>query len=162
MGLNRALAHKKLLGDLAVAQSTGYEFKDLKLTASDMEVLSLSFVRDERSPGRNRDLLHNNCLLFSCQLEAEPDAKNGKGRRDQSAVDFDRMFDYQELILAPPEQCDQDSTDQPVHEHVALHKFLDDYHYHWNYRTRRGVNPRACRARSTLDRLCPGPGQSSG
>jgi hypothetical protein len=37
------------------------------------------------------------------------------------------MFDYQELILGPPEQRNQNSTNQPVHEHVALHKFLDDY-----------------------------------
>ena len=66
MGLNRALAHKKLRGDLAVAQSTGYQFKDLQLTASQLEILSFSFVRDERSPGRNRDILHNNCLPFSC------------------------------------------------------------------------------------------------
>src|SRR5208337_2032241 len=121
MSLHRVLAHKKLLGDFAVAQALGYEFKDLKLTASDMEVLSFSFVRDERSPGR--DLLHNNCLPFSCWLEAKPDAKTGEGRRDQSAVDFDRMFDYQKPILGPPEQCNQDSTDQPIHEHVALHTF---------------------------------------
>jgi hypothetical protein len=54
------------------------------------------------------------------------DAKNGKGRGDQSAVDFDGMFDDQELILGPPEQSNQDSTDQPVHENVALHKLQED------------------------------------
>src|SRR5215471_10159217 len=114
MGLHRTFAHEKLLGDLAVAQTAAYQFKDLKLTASDMEVLSFSFVRDERSHGGGRDLPHNNSLAFCCQLEAKPDAKNGKGRRDQPAVNFDRMFDYQELILGPPEQGNQDSTDQPV------------------------------------------------
>jgi hypothetical protein len=36
------------------------------------------------------------------------------------------MFDDQELILAPPEQSNQDSTDQPVHEDVALHKLQED------------------------------------
>ena len=66
MGLNRVLAHKKLLGDLAVAQAFCYQFKDLKLTASDMKVLTFSFVRGERLAGRDRDLLHNNCLPFSC------------------------------------------------------------------------------------------------
>src|SRR5271167_2780353 len=126
MGLHRALAHKKLLGDFAVAQALGDQFKDLKLAASDMEVLTFSFVRDERSLGSDGDLPHNNCLAFCCQLEAKPDAKNGKGRGDQSAVDFDGMFDDQELILAPPEQSNQDSTDQPVHEDVALHKLQED------------------------------------
>ena len=126
MGLHRALAHKKLLGDFAVAQALGDQFKDLKLTASDMEVLTFSFVRDERSLGSDGDLPHNNCLAFCCQLEAKPDAKNGKGRGDQSAVDFDGMFDDQELILGPPEQSNQDSTDQPVHEDVALHKLQED------------------------------------
>ena len=43
MGLNRVLAHKKLLGDLAVDQSTRYQLNDLKLAASDMEILSLFF-----------------------------------------------------------------------------------------------------------------------
>ena len=51
MGLHRVLAHKKLLGDFAVAQALGYEFKDLKLAVSDLQVLSFSLVRDERSPG---------------------------------------------------------------------------------------------------------------
>ena len=126
VGLHRALAHKKLLGDFAVAQALGDQFKDLKLTASDMEVLTFSFVRDERSLGRYGDLPHNDCLAFCCQLEAKPDAKNGKGRGDQSAVDFDGMFDDQELILGPLEQSNQDSTDQPVHEDVALHKFQEN------------------------------------
>jgi hypothetical protein len=126
MGLHRALAHKKLRGDFAVTQAMGDQFKDLKLTASDMEVLTFAFVRDERFLGRDGDLPHNNCLAFCCQLEAEPDAKNGKGRRDQSAVDFDGMFDDQELILGPPEKSNQDSTDQPVHHDVALHKFQED------------------------------------
>ena len=76
--------------------------------------------------GRDGDLPHNNCLAFRCQLEAKPDAKNGKGRGDQSAVDFDGMFDDQELILGPLEQSNQDSTDQPVHEDVALHKLQED------------------------------------
>ena len=89
MGLNRVLAHKKLLRDLAVAQASGYQFKDLKLTTSDMEVLSFSLVGDERYPGRDRDLLDNNCLAFFRQLEAKPDAENGKGRGDQSTVDFE-------------------------------------------------------------------------
>jgi hypothetical protein len=67
------------------------------------------------------------------------------------------MFDYQELILGPLEQRNQDSTDQPVHEHVALHKFLDDYlspelSHPWR------CKPTASKARSTLDRLCPSDG----
>jgi hypothetical protein len=123
MCLHRTLAHKKLLGDFAVTQALGDQFKDLKLTASDMEVLTFSFVKDERPLGRDADLPHNNCLAFCCQLKAKPDAKNGKGRGDQSAVDFDGMLDNQELILAPPEQSNQDPADQPVHEDVALHKF---------------------------------------
>ena len=65
MGLNRVLAHKELLGDLSVAQALGYQPKDLKLAAGDMEILSLSLIQDERSPGRDRDLLHNNCLPTS-------------------------------------------------------------------------------------------------
>src|SRR5580658_6606318 len=114
-----------------------------------MEVLTFSFIRDERSPGRNGDLPHNNCLAFCCQLEAKPDAKNGKGRGDQSAVDFDGMFDDQELILAPPEESDQDSTDQPVHEDVALHKLQEDslpkLSHPWrgrSYFLRGKINPR--------------------
>ena len=71
MGPNRILAHKKLLGDLAVAQALGYQFKNLKLTASDMEVLSFSFVRDERFPGRDKDLLHNNCLPFHPKAQVQ-------------------------------------------------------------------------------------------
>jgi hypothetical protein len=73
------------------------------------------------------DLPHNNCLAFCCQLEAKPDAKNGKGRGDQSAVDFDGMLDDQELILGPLEQGNQDSTDQPVHEDMALHKLQEGF-----------------------------------
>jgi hypothetical protein len=88
MGLHRALAHKKFLGDLAVAQAPCDQFKDLKLTASDMEVFTFSFVRDERSLGRDGNLPHNNCLVFCCEPETKPDAKNGKGRGDQSAVDL--------------------------------------------------------------------------
>ena len=122
MGLHRALAHKKLLGDFAIAQALGDQLKDLKLTASDMEIFTFSFVGDERSLGRDGDLPHNNCLAFCCQLEAKPDAKSGKGRGDQSAIDFDGMFDDQELLFSPPEQGNQDSTDQTVHEDVALHK----------------------------------------
>src|SRR5271170_7900138 len=46
------------------------------------------------------------------------------------------MFDDQELILGPPQQSNQDSTDQPVHEDVALHKLQEDSlpklsHLHW-------------------------------
>jgi hypothetical protein len=126
MGLHRALADKKLLGDFAVAQALGDQFKDLKLTASDMQVRAFCFVRDERSLGKDGDFPHNNCLAFCCELEAKPDAKNGKGRGDESAVDFDGMFNYQELILGPLEQGNQDSTDQPVHEDVALHKLQED------------------------------------
>jgi hypothetical protein len=121
MGLHRALTHKKLLGDFAGAQAMGDQFKDLKLTASDMEALTFSFVGDERSLGRDGDLPHNNCLAFCCELKAKPDAKSGKGCGDQSAVDFDGMFYDQELVLGPLEQSYQDSTDQPVHEDVALH-----------------------------------------
>jgi hypothetical protein len=127
MGPHCALAYKKLLGDFAVAQALRDQFKDFKLTPSDVEVLTFSFVRDERPPGRDGDLPYNNCLAFCCQLEAKPDAKNGKGRGDQSAVDFDGMFDDQELILGPLEQSNQDSTDQPVHEDVALHKLQEDF-----------------------------------
>ncbi len=127
MGLHRALTHKKLPGDFAVAQALGDQFKDLKLAASDMEVLTFFFVGDERSLGMDGDLPHNNCLAFCCQLEAKPDAKNGKGRGDQSAVDFDGMLDDQELILGPLEQGNQDSTDQPVHEDMALHKLQEGF-----------------------------------
>jgi len=111
VGLDRVLAHRKPPGDLAVAHTLGYQFKDLKLAAGDAEVLSFSLVRDERFPGRDKDFLHNDPLLRPCQLEAEPDTKNGKGRRRQSTVDFDRMLDYQEPILCPLQHGNQDPTD---------------------------------------------------
>jgi hypothetical protein len=136
MGLDRVFAHKKLFGNLAVAQALGYQFKNLKLAAGDMEILSFSFVGDEPFPGGGRHLPHNNCLPFSGQLEAKPDAKNGKGRRDQATVDFDRMFNYQKPIFCPPERGNQNPTDQPVQHDVALHEFM--YDYHWNYRTLAG------------------------
>ena len=41
MGLHRALAHKKLFGDFAVAQALGDQFQDLKLTARDVKVFTL-------------------------------------------------------------------------------------------------------------------------
>ena len=98
MGLDRVLAHIELPGNLAVAHALGYQLKDLKLAARDAEVLSFSLVRDERFPGWDGDFLYNDPLPRSRQLEAKPDTKNGKGRRDQSTVDFQRMFDYQESI----------------------------------------------------------------
>ena len=104
-------SHIKLLGDLAVAHALGNPFKDLKLAARDAELLLFLFVRDEGFPGRDRNLLHNDRVLRSCQLEAEPDPNSGKDRRGQSSVDFDRMFDYQEAILSPLEDSNQDSTD---------------------------------------------------
>src|SRR2546425_478624 len=111
MGLDRVLAHIKLPGNLAVAHALGYQFKNLELAARDAEVLSFSLVRDESFPGRDRHFLHNDPLPRSGQLDAKPDTKNRKGRRSQSTVDFDRMFDYQEPILSPLQHGNQDSTD---------------------------------------------------
>ena len=61
-------------------------------------------------------------------------------------------------ILGPLEQSNQDPTDQPVHEDVALHKLQEDSYR--NYRTQIGVGPTAGMARSTLDRPCPSHGQT--
>ncbi len=108
MGLDRVLADVKLRGDLAVARALGDQFQDLELAARDAKILSFSIVRDGWSSRRNRDFLHNDALPSSSQLQTEPDAKNGKGRRDQSAVDFDRMLDYREPILSPLEDGNQD------------------------------------------------------
>src|SRR5580698_10161594 len=112
MGLDRVLTHIKLLSDLAVAHALGYQFEDLKLAAGDAEVLPFFLVRDEGLfASRDRHFLHNDPLFRPCQLEAEPDTKNGKDRRGQSTVDFDRMFDYQEPILSPLQHGNQDPTD---------------------------------------------------
>jgi hypothetical protein len=89
----------------------GYQFKDLDLAARDAEILSFSLVRDERFPGRDKDFLHSDPLPRSSQPNAEPDTKNGKGRRSQPTVDFDRMLNYQETILSPLQQRNQDATD---------------------------------------------------
>jgi hypothetical protein len=111
VGFDRVLVQIKLLGDLAVAHALGNPFKDLKLAARDAELLLFLFVREEGFPGRDRNLLHNDRVLRSCQLEAELDPNSGKHRRGQSSVDFDQMFDYQEAILRPLEDGNQDSTD---------------------------------------------------
>src|SRR5580692_8645207 len=111
MGLDRVLTHIKLLGDLAVAHALGYQFEDLKLAARDAEVLSFFLVRNEGFASRDRHSLRNDLLFRPCQLDAEPDTKNGKDCRGQSTVDFDRMFDYQEPILSPLQHGNQDSTD---------------------------------------------------
>jgi hypothetical protein len=86
---DRILAHRKLPGDLAVAQSLGYQFEDLKLTARNAEVLPCSLIRDDQPFGRDRDFFHRRPLPGSSQLEPEPDTKNSKSRRGQSTVDFD-------------------------------------------------------------------------
>ncbi|MGB7731767.1 MAG: hypothetical protein WBL50_27365 [Candidatus Acidiferrum sp.] len=65
---------------------------------------SFSVVRDEWCACRDGDFLHNDGLARGRQLEAEPDTKNGKGCRDQSAVDFERVLDCQESILHPVQQ----------------------------------------------------------
>jgi hypothetical protein len=111
MSLDRILAHIKLRGDLAVAHALSDQFQDLKLAARDAKTLSFSIVRDEWFSRWDGDFLHNKALPRSSQLQTEPDAKNGKGRRDQSAVDFDRMLDYQEPILSPLQEGNQDPTD---------------------------------------------------
>ena len=65
MGLDGVLAHKELLGDLAVTHALGYQFKDLKLAARDVEVVSFLLVRDEGFTDKDRDFLYNDPLLRS-------------------------------------------------------------------------------------------------
>jgi len=101
VGFDCVLAHIKLSGDLAVAHALSDQFKDLKLAASDAELLSFALDRNEWLCGRHRDFLDDDSLLCPSQPDAQPDAQNGKGRRSQSAVDFDGMLDYQEPILSP-------------------------------------------------------------
>ena len=84
MGLDRVLAHIQLLGDLAVAHALGDQFKNVKLAARDAELLSFPPVRNEQWNGRDPDFLHHDPLPGARELDAEPDAKNRKGRRGQS------------------------------------------------------------------------------
>ena len=110
-------------GDLAVAHALRDQLQDLELAGRNAEILLLSLVEDERLRGSgNRDFLHHHPFPCPRQLEPEPDAKNGKGRRDQPAINFDRMFDHQEAVLGHLQQGDQDSTEQPIAEHLPLHK----------------------------------------
>src|SRR3982074_926871 len=111
MRLDRVLADIELPGDLAIAHALRYQFEDFKLAARDAEVLSFPLVRGKWFPGRDADFLYNDPLPRPCQLEAEPNSRDGKRGRDQSAVDFDRMFDYQEPIFRPLQHGYQDSTD---------------------------------------------------
>jgi hypothetical protein len=139
VGLHRILAHKKLFGDLPVAETLGYQRKNLQFTASDVKVFSFLLVGDEPVSADDRHFLYNNCLPFACYFETKPDAEDGKGCRDQPAVDFDRVFDYEKPVLRPFEDGNQDPADQPVQQHVALHRYQGSSH--WNYRTDDGADP---------------------
>jgi hypothetical protein len=109
MGLNRVLAHKKLLRDLAVAQALGYQFKDLKLTASDREVLSFSLVRSVLPAATGNSLTTIVCRL-PVPLRPSQMPKTAKVAAIRPTVDCDRIFDYQKPILRPLERGHENPT----------------------------------------------------
>ena len=114
MGFDRVFADEEFLGNFAVAHALGDQFKDFQFAGSDGQFLTFFLVGNERHSGRDRDFLDNDGLLFSCQLEAQPDAQNGEDRGDQSAVNLDGVFDYQVPIFRPLQHGDQDSADDSV------------------------------------------------
>src|SRR3979409_1897718 len=97
MGLDCVLADVKLFGDLAVTHALGDQFEDLEFAPCDAETLPFFLVRDEGTAGWNLDLdlVNNDFLLRFGQSEAEPDAQGGKGRGDQTTVDFERVLNDQ-------------------------------------------------------------------
>src|SRR5690349_20289118 len=108
MGLHRVLAYEKLFSDLAVAHALSDQLQDLKFASGDAEVLSFAVVRGERRDC-NRNFFQDDPLFGSSQLQAKPNAENSKGCGDQSTVDFERMLNYQEAVLGPLQQCNEDS-----------------------------------------------------
>src|SRR5436190_21513440 len=61
--------------------------------------------------GRRRDFLEDHRRFLSGECLPEPDAQSRKQRRDQRAVDFDGMLDYQEPVLRPLQHGNQEPTD---------------------------------------------------
>src|SRR5579863_1158937 len=126
MGLDGVLAHKKLLGNFTVAHALSDQFKDFEFTGGDAELLPFLLVRDEWRSGRDRDFPHDDIILPSRQFKAKPDAQQGKDCGDETAIDFDGMFDYQESVLGPLQQGDQDPADYPEDQNVALHRGYEE------------------------------------
>src|SRR5882762_1497559 len=111
MGLHRVFADEQPPGNLSIAQPAGYEPENLQLARGDAELAHAHLVGGERTRGRRRDFLEDHRRLLSGECLPEPDAQSRKQHRDQRAVDFDGMLDYQEPVLRPLQHGNQEPTD---------------------------------------------------
>jgi hypothetical protein len=60
-------------------------------------------------------------MFISCDAQAKPDAKTGKHRRHQSAINLNRMLYHQPAVLNQLEPGDENSTHESVQENGFTH-----------------------------------------
>ena len=133
VGFDGVLGNEELCGDFAVAHAFGYQFQNFKLAPGDVEFFALLLVGQERVGCYERvNGSAGNGVRFRCdswpppcEPLAKPDSESGKDGRDEADVDFDGMFDYEELVLGPLQHGDQDSADYAVDQYVPLHRFRE-------------------------------------
>ena len=116
MGLYRILANEEPLGDFAVTEPRGDESEDFEFSRGDGEFGQTLPIGSKRL---GRDGSVDDLNLLSGKSESEPYAETSEEGRDESAVDFHRMFDYEEPVLRKLQNGDEDAATSSVNEDVA-------------------------------------------
>jgi hypothetical protein len=134
VGLDGVLADEEAGGDLAVAEALSDEGEDFELARSDAEGVELGLVEGEGSwggllvwRGGDQDFAEDDFFAGFGELDAEPDAEAGEEDGDDGAIDFEGVFDDEELVLRPTEDGDEDAADEAEDEDVALHGCWMDF-----------------------------------
>lgn len=130
MRLNGVFTHKERTRDLTVAHALGHEGENLKFTGSDPEILSPLFVGEKRRGGHagwNQDLFDDDRLARLGEPEAKPDPEGCEGHGDKRGIDLEGMLEDKEAILCDLKRSDQEASDKPEGEDMALHRMdIDD------------------------------------
>lgn len=99
--------------------------ENFQFARRDAEVVAPALVHHKRRSGRKLDFFGS--PGFRSQFDSEPDAETGENGRRQPAVDFYRMLNYDESILGPLQQRDQNAAEGSAYQHfsnILLHKEL--------------------------------------
>src|SRR2546423_4956541 len=126
---HRVLADEQFGGDLAGAEPRRDRLEDLELSWGDAELSHARRIGDERVGYADQyldghgHLAHDDRFARSRELEAEPDADDREQKRDDAAVDLDRVLDDEKPVLDELEAGDQQTTEEAVQHNRLFHAY---------------------------------------
>ena len=132
MCLDGAFGDKKLRGDLAIAEAAGDQGKNFELACRDAKGLLVGPIGSEGREGggfrRHKHFPHHHRFPYGFATapdpESEPDTEGRKEDGDESAIEFDGVFDDDEAIFGVLQGGDEEAADETENEGVAFHDMV--------------------------------------